>query len=151
VGHGKRSMKNPKSDGRSFNAWFSSIKNNNKYRALGPLNRAFYFTAKGSSADVDSTRYSAYLPWGMAGIGNQRAARVFYQALAFMPSSATYIDYRAACLNSAKLQFGQSSSEYRAVMNAFAGVNVGGRASTYPSLPSLFTETPGDVGGTPGT
>jgi hypothetical protein len=71
-------------------------------------------------------RYSKYLAGGMAGIGNDRAARIAYRALTtYMTSLTKYAGARDAFLNAATDIYGASSPEHSAVQNAFAAINVG--------------------------
>jgi Zn-dependent metalloprotease len=140
-----RDMQKPSRNGHP-DAWFSTIGNLEEHAAAGPNDRAFFFLAQGASADMTHFTYSPYLPWGMSGIGNHKAARIWYDAMTFWLGDDTYQGARDACLHAALVRFGFNSPEYRAVQNAYAGINVGKRASNYPTLPpSLAEQEPNDT------
>ena len=70
--------------------------------------------------------YSSYLPSGMTGIGNDKAARIAYRALATkMTANTNYAGARTAFLAAATDLYGATSPEFEAVENAFGGINVG--------------------------
>ncbi len=124
-----RSMRKPSTDGLSADNWYAGIKYLDVHFSSGPLNRFFYFLSQGAAASVVSNDYSAYLPKGMSGIGNDRAARIWYKALTeYLTWDSDYAAARTAGLSAATDLYGKSSVEYAAVENAFAAVNVGGAA-----------------------
>src|SRR5512133_3675785 len=82
-----RYMYKPSLDGSSPNAWSSTVGNLDVHYSSGPSNRMFYFLSQGSSSVSTSDYYSSYLPGGMPGIGNDRAARISYKALTTMVST----------------------------------------------------------------
>lgn len=92
----------------------------------------FVMFAHGASSNTQSKLYSQFLPHGMAGIGVHKAARIFYHATTgyfvggITPSFALM---RTAYLFAAADLYGANSLEYKAVQNAFAGINVGQPAS----------------------
>jgi hypothetical protein len=89
----------------------------------------FYFLSAGASADAVSHSYSQFLPKGMAGIGNQRAGQIWYRALTqYMTPDTRFFGARKACILAARDLYGELSPEYKAVQNAYAGINVGVRA-----------------------
>ncbi len=126
--------------------WYSGIGDLEEHKAGGPLLRAFFFLAQGSDVSMhrpNNTKnkpYSPLLPWGMKGIGNDAAARIFYTAFTTFLTGTHYKDYQAACVLAALSEFPNSPSITLAVVNAFAGVNVGSRALTYPQPPPLVVE-----------
>ncbi|HJW44152.1 MAG TPA: M4 family metallopeptidase [Geothrix sp.] len=121
-----RYMYKPSLDGSSPNAWSSSLKRLDVHYSSGPMNRCFYFLSQGASNVSTSNFYSSYLPGGMTGIGNDKAARIVYKALtAYMTSSTNYAGAKTACLNAAvALGYPAGSAEYTAVVNAFKAINV---------------------------
>ncbi|HLP30325.1 MAG TPA: M4 family metallopeptidase, partial [Geothrix sp.] len=121
-----RYMYKPSLDGSSPNAWSSSLKRLDVHYSSGPMNRCFYFLSQGASNVSTSNFYSSYLPGGMTGIGNDKAARIVYKALtAYMTSSTNYAGAKTACLNAAvALGYPAGSVEYTAVVNAFKAINV---------------------------
>ncbi|MFL6681757.1 MAG: M4 family metallopeptidase, partial [Burkholderiaceae bacterium] len=121
-----RSMINPNSDGYSPNSWYAGIEYLDVHYCSGPLNRFFYFLSQGASGDPSSPSYSRYLPAGMAGIGNDKAARIWYTAMTeWMTPVDKYAQARVAGVNAAIELYGEGSNEVQAVRNAFAAINVG--------------------------
>ncbi|MFL6656511.1 MAG: M4 family metallopeptidase, partial [Massilia sp.] len=79
-----RYMYKPSLDGRSADAWSTTIKNLDVHYSSGPNNRMFYFLAKGSNSTSSSPYYSKYLtkaPLAMTGIGSDKAYRIWFKAL----------------------------------------------------------------------
>ena len=119
----------PSKDGRSPNAWSSTIKNIDVHLSSGPNNRMFYFLSQGSNATTTSDYYSQYLvksPAAMTGIGNDKAYRIWFKALTTkFTSSTNYADARAKVLLAAQELYGTGSKEAIAVQRAYAAINVG--------------------------
>ncbi|WNG36822.1 hypothetical protein F0U61_26460 [Archangium violaceum] len=128
-----RYMHKPSLDGVSADAWFPGIENIDVHFSSGPMNRAFYFLSRGADkASFGLETSSEYLPEGMTGIGNDKAAAIWYRAITvYLFPSANYMAARTASLQSAADLFGAASNEYRAVQNAFAAINVGYSTKTY--------------------
>ncbi|MFP2896413.1 M4 family metallopeptidase [Corallococcus sp. 4LFB] len=128
-----RVMFRPSLDGASADAWYPGIANVDVHYSSGPMNRAFYFLSQGVQPLAVSTDYSStYLPAGMRGIGNDKAAAIWYRALTvYLFPSSNYLSARTSSLQAAADLFGSQSNEYRAVQNAFAAINVGYTAGTY--------------------
>ena len=121
-----RYMIKPSKDGASPDAWSTSTAGLDVHYSSGPMNRAFYFLSKGASATTGADDYSKYLPSGMTGIGNDKAAKIAFLALsAKMTASTKYAAARTAFLAAATDLYGATSAEYAAVENAFGGINVG--------------------------
>jgi len=123
-----RSMRQPSLDGSSRDTWSRLVASQTPHQGAGPMNRAFTFLAAGASGDAsDSTgAYSALLPSGMAGIGTDRAARIWYRALTTrLLSQSTYLDARAAMIVAAEELHGRGSAEVQAVRMAMGAVGVG--------------------------
>jgi len=121
-----RYMYKPSLDGSSPNAWSSSLKRLDVHYSSGPANRMFYFLSQGASNVSSSNYYSSYLPGGMTGIGNDKAARIWFKAMvSYMTSSTNYAGAKTACLNACvALGYPAGSTEYTAVVNAFKAINV---------------------------
>jgi len=121
--HPLRYMYKPSLDGASKDAWSSSLKRLDVHYSSGPMNRCFYFLSQGTGT---GNYASTYLPGGMTGIGNDKAARIVYKALtAYMTSSTTYAGAKTACLSAAvALGYATGSAEHTAVVNAFKAINV---------------------------
>ena len=142
-----RYMYKPSLDGSSPNAWSSTVKNLDVHYSSGPANRMFFFLSQGASATSTSNYYSSYAPSGFAGIGPEKAIRIWYKALtSYMTSSTNYAAARTAALSAASDLYGAAGAEYAAVQNAFGAINVGALASTGVSV----TLTPGSATLAPG-
>ena len=121
-----RFMYHPSLDGASADGWFDGIDIIDVHYSSGPLNRSFYFLACGSSSNPSSTTYSPYYPAGMTGIGNDKAARIWYKTLTeHLLPDADFDAARAAAITSAQELYGVGSAEELAVMKAWSAVNVG--------------------------
>jgi Zn-dependent metalloprotease len=124
-----RYMYKPSKDGRSPDAWSSSIGSLNVHYSSGPINRMFYFLAKGSNATSTSDYYSKYLvqaPKAMVGIGSDKAYRIWFRALTTkFTASTNYASAQAKCVQAATDLYGATSKEVIAVKRAFAAINVG--------------------------
>ncbi|QRK06319.1 M4 family metallopeptidase [Archangium violaceum] len=146
-----RYMHKPSLDGVSVDAWYPGIENIDVHFSSGPMNRAFYFLSQGADkASFGLETSSEYLPEGMEGIGNDKAAAIWYRAITvYMFPSANYLVARTASLRSAADLFGAASNEYRAVQNAFAAINVGYTANTYDDrmAPSVTASVSGTAPG----
>jgi len=126
-----RSMIDPASDGMSPNWWYSGIEYLDVHYSSGPMNRFFYFLSQGAPSDAASPAYSPYLPGGMAGVGNDKAARIWYTAMSeWLTPVARYADARVAGIAAATELYGDGSPEVQAVRNAFAAINVGSVSDT---------------------
>jgi Zn-dependent metalloprotease len=124
-----RWMYKPSKDGKSPDAWKSTIKRLDVHYSSGPNNRMFYFLAMGSSATVGSDYYSPYLtqaPKNMTGIGIDKAYRIWFRAnTTKFTSSTNYADARLKVLAAAQELYGANSAEAKAVQRAYAAINVG--------------------------
>ena len=129
-----RYMYKPSLDGRSPDAWSSTVGTLDVHYSSGPNNRMFYFLSQGATTTGNTS--TSYLPSGMTGIGNDHAARIWYRALTvYMTSSTNYAGARTACISSAKDLYGAGTADEQAVWNAFAGINVGAAWSGTPPPP----------------
>jgi Zn-dependent metalloprotease len=121
-----RYMYHPSLDGASADGWFDGVDMIDVHYSSGPLNRFFYYLACGSSSTPTSTTYSPYYPAGLIGIGNDKAARIWYKTLTeHLVPDADFEAARAAAITSAQELFGVGSPEEVAVMQAWSAVNVG--------------------------
>jgi zinc metalloprotease ZmpA len=119
-----RYMIKPSKDGRSKDAWSSSLGSLDVHYSSGPMNRAFYFMSEGASSSSSSDAFSSFLPGGMAGIGRAKAEKIVYRALTtYMTSSTNYAAAKTACQNAARDLYGAGSAEQTAVTNAFKAIN----------------------------
>jgi len=119
----------PSKDGSSPDAWTTSLKRLDPHYSSGPNNRMFYFLAMGSSATTTSDYYSKYLvqaPKNMTGIGIDKAYRIWFRAnTTKLTASSTYANARTAAIAAAQELYGVGSKEAKAVMRAYAAINVG--------------------------
>ena len=124
-----RWMYKPSKDGKSPDAWKSTIKRLDVHYSSGPNNRMFYFLAMGSSSVSTSDYYSPYLtqsPRNMTGIGIDKAYRIWFRAnTTKFTSSTNYADARLKVLAAAQELYGANSAEAKAVQRAYAAINVG--------------------------
>ncbi len=119
-----RFMYMPSKDGISADEWYDGIDGIDVHFNSGPVNRFFFFLAMGASPDRNQETYSPYLPGGMTGLGNEKAARIWYRALTqYMVEDTDFAGARVASLSAAQDLYGQA--EVDAVMKAWAAVNVG--------------------------
>ena len=141
-----RYMYKPSKDGKSADAWKVGLGNLDVHYSSGPMNRAFFFLSQGASSMTTSDFYSSYLPGGMTGLGNDKAARIAYHALATkMTSNTNYAGARAAFLAAATDLYGAGSAEIAAVEDAFGAINVGkphGGGGTDTTAPTTKVTTP---------
>ena len=120
-----RFMNKPSKDGKSPDAWSSALGDLDVHFASGPMNRCFYFLSQGASAGAGEDQ-SDYLPLGMKGLGNQRAARIWYRTLTtYLLASSDYAAARKGAIRAARDLYGTDSVEEKAVWRAFHGINVG--------------------------
>ncbi|MCC6559555.1 MAG: M4 family metallopeptidase [Polyangiaceae bacterium] len=136
-----RKFRNP-----TYPYYFSGIGNQDEHDALGPMVAAFYFLAMGASTNTTSSTFSYLLPYGMDGIGIQKAARIWRHAMKFhLTSSTTYSTLDDALILSAQHEFGTTTPEQPeviAVRNAMAGANFATRSASYEP-PPYYDETGG--------
>ena len=155
-GNPLRWMYKPSLDGRSPNAWSSTIGSIDVHLSSGPNNRMFYFLSQGSNSTSTSNYYSQYLnkaPLAMTGIGSDKAFRIWFKALTTkFTASTNYADARTKVLAAANELYGVGSKEAIAVQRAYAAINVGADvAETTPggvaisSQPTSRTVTAGSV------
>jgi len=140
-----RFLYKPSKDGYSADAWSPTLKNLNVHYSSGPMNRAFYFLSQGATTTGDTA--TPFLPQGMTGIGNDKAAKIWFRALtAYMTSSTDYVGARVACIQAVRDLFPVSGSEEIAVWNAFAGINVGSAWSGPDTPPTVTVSESGEKG-----
>jgi hypothetical protein len=95
-------MAKPSKDGFSEDQWYDGLGLSDARFSSGPMNRCFYFLA----AEPRPTRpptTTAPLPAGMTGIGNDKAARIYYKALTeYFVADTDYPAAREALLQAAE-------------------------------------------------
>ncbi len=133
-----RYMYKPSKNGSSPDEWYAGIGLQNVHASSGPMNRAFYFMSQGASSSSSSDYYTPRLPSGMTGIGNDKAARIWFRALTvYLTPYSFYWDARSASIRAARDLYGSGSAEVAAVKNAFAGINVGAVAGVDDTDPVI--------------
>ncbi|AEM81513.1 M4 family metallopeptidase [Streptomyces violaceusniger] len=123
-----RYMDKPSKDGLSYDYWKSGVGNDDPHFTSGIANHFFYLLAEGSGRKViGGVTYDSPTKDGrtVKGIGRAKAEKIWYKALSsYMTSTTNYAKARTATLKAAKALYGASSAEYKAVDNAWGGVNV---------------------------
>ncbi|MGW3660277.1 M4 family metallopeptidase [Streptomyces sp. NPDC005151] len=127
-----RYMDKPSKDGASKDAWYSGIGGVDVHYSSGPANHFFYLLSEGSGAKtINGVSYDSPTSDGLpvTGIGRDKAALIWFKALTTKFSSTTnYAAARTGTLAAAGELYGTTSAEYKAVGDAWAGVNVGTRS-----------------------
>jgi len=132
----------PSKDASSPDWWTRDLESMDPHEGCGPLTRALYFMCDGASSDSASDTFSPLLPEGMAGIGNDKTAKIWYRALTtYLTPESDYKAARAAALRAAEDLFPDSAREADAVRKAFAAINVGGKEASADELgiPAITT------------
>ncbi|MFJ4186574.1 M4 family metallopeptidase [Kitasatospora sp. NPDC089509] len=123
-----RRFDKPSLDGRSADCWSSSVGKLDVHFSSGVGNHWFYLASEGSgSKTINGVAYNSPTCNNstVAGIGNQKVAKIWYRALTvYMTSTTTYKGARAASLNAARDLYGAGSTEYKAVAAAWSAVSV---------------------------
>ncbi|MGA5041199.1 M4 family metallopeptidase [Streptomyces capoamus] len=127
-----RYMDKPSKDGASKDNWYSGIGGVDVHYSSGPANHLFYLLSEGSGAKViNGVSYNSPTADGLpvTGIGRDKALQIWYRALTTKWTSTTnYAGARTGTLAAAGELYGTSSTEYKAVQDAWAGVGVGSRS-----------------------
>lgn len=119
-GDALRYMADPAADGYSKDYYSSSIGSVDVHYGSGVPNLAFYLMAKGGTHPRGKSTVA------VTGIGADKAAAIWYNALAnYMTSSTNFSGARTAMINAATATYGATSAEVQAVTNAWAAVGVG--------------------------
>ncbi|MDP3007763.1 MAG: M4 family metallopeptidase [Methylococcales bacterium] len=140
-----RFLYKPSKDGKSADAWSPTLEKLNVHYSSGPMNRAFYFLSQGATKTGETS--TTYLPNGMTGIGNDKAAKIWFRALTtYMTPDTNYAGARIACIQAVRDLFPVSGAEEIAVWNAFAGINVGNPWSGADAPPTVTVSEAGDKG-----
>ncbi|MYS37868.1 Zn-dependent metalloprotease [Streptomyces sp. KhCrAH-43] len=122
----------PSKDGASKDAWYSGIGNIDVHYSSGPANHFFYLLSEGSGAKtINGVSYNSPTSDGLpvTGIGRAKAEQIWFKALSTKFTSTTnYAGARTGTLAAAGELYGTTSAEYKAVQDAWAGINVGARS-----------------------
>ena len=150
-----RYMYQPSLDGASPNCYTSGNGSLDPHYSLGPLTHWFFLLAVGSG-DHGYGNSPTCNSSTVTGIGNDKAAKIWYRALAsYASSSENYSRARTDSLKAAADLYGTHCTEYNTVNAAWAAVSVTGSdpvPGTCPGQPGSPTVTnPGNQTGTVGT
>ncbi|MDH6128009.1 M4 family metallopeptidase [Kitasatospora sp. GP82] len=125
-----RYLDKPSKDGRSADYWSPSVGNLDVHYSSGVANHFFYLLSEGSGAKtINGVSYNSptYNGAAVAGIGRDKALKIWYRALTTYFTSTT--DYKAARVATLKaaadLYGGTGSTEYKQVAAVWTAVNVG--------------------------
>lgn len=121
-----RYMYHPSLDGRSVDTWSSSIAALDPHLSSGVGNHFFFLLSHGASiSDVALRSPMANGITSIVGIGNDKAAKIWYRALTvYMTPGTDYHEARLATLLAAIDYYGLGSVEYATVDKAWRAVNV---------------------------
>lgn len=154
VGDGEiRNMYNPSAKGDP-NCYSSSIPNTEVHSAAGPGNHWFYLLAEGTNPVGKPSSTTCNNGGTLAGIGIQKAGKIFYNAMLMKTSSSNYLKYRTWTLTAAKNLYPGSCAEFNAVKAAWNAVSVPAQTAdpTCTTAGNTVTVTnPGSRTGTVGT
>ncbi len=135
-----RFMYKPSLDGYSPNWWSRTLSRLDVHYSNGPALLWFFLLSHGSQADALSNNVLPPMTNGVTsvtGIGNHKAAQIWYRALSkYMISSTDYVGARTATLSAAADLFGATSAEYATVDKAWLAVNVKGASTTTTTKPT---------------
>ncbi|MEV6114369.1 M4 family metallopeptidase [Streptomyces sp. NPDC052109] len=127
-----RYMDKPSKDGSSADSWYSGVGGLDVHYSSGVANHFFYLLSEGSGAKViNGVSYDSPTADGLpvTGIGRDKALQIWYRALTTKFTSTTdYAGARTGTLAAAGELYGTSSTEYKAVQDAWAAVAVGSRS-----------------------
>ncbi len=127
-----RNMMQPNKDGASADCWYSGLGSLDVHYSSGPANHWFFMLAEGTNSSFGASKTcnagdtkAATGNVSLAGIGRDKAGKIWYRALTvYMTSATNYAGARTASLNAATDLYGAGSAEYNAVNAAWAAVNV---------------------------
>ncbi|MFB8246884.1 M4 family metallopeptidase [Streptomyces sp. NPDC055952] len=127
-----RYMDKPSKDGSSKDAWYSGIGSIDVHYSSGPANHFFYLLSEGSGTKtINGVTYDSPTSDGLpvTGIGRDKAEKIWFRALTTkFTSNTNYAGARTGTLAATGELYGADSAEYKAVQDAWAGVNVGTRS-----------------------
>jgi Zn-dependent metalloprotease len=149
-----RYMYNPALDGESPNCYASNNGGLDPHYSMGPLNHWFFLTAVGSG-DHGYGNSPTCNNSTVTGIGNDKAAKIWFKALAsYANSNENYANARTDSLKAAADLYGTHCTEYNAVNAAWAAVSVTGSDPVPGTCPgqgdSPTVTSPGDQTSTVG-
>ncbi|MFI6810663.1 M4 family metallopeptidase [Streptomyces luteogriseus] len=127
-----RYMDKPSKDGASKDSWYSGIGSIDVHYSSGPANHFFYLLSEGSGTKtINGVTYNSATSDGLpvTGIGRDKAEKIWFRALTTkFTSNTNYAGARTGTLAATGELYGTDSAEYKAVQDAWAGINVGARS-----------------------
>ncbi|MEU6547521.1 M4 family metallopeptidase [Streptomyces sp. NPDC046859] len=127
-----RYMDKPSKDGASKDSWYSGIGSVDVHYSSGPANHFFYLLSEGSGTKtINGVTYNSPTSDGLpvTGVGRAKAEKIWFRALTTkFTSNTNYAAARTGTLAATGELYGTTSAEYKAVQDAWAGVNVGTRS-----------------------
>ncbi|WP_443070602.1 M4 family metallopeptidase [Streptomyces sp. SLBN-115] len=127
-----RYMDKPSKDGASKDSWYSGIGSVDVHYSSGPANHFFYLLSEGSGTKtINGVTYNSATADGLpvTGIGRDKAEKIWFRALTTKFTTTTnYAAARTGTLAATGELYGTTSTEYKAVQDAWAGVAVGARS-----------------------
>ncbi|MCG8964516.1 MULTISPECIES: M4 family metallopeptidase [Streptomyces] len=127
-----RYMDKPSKDGASKDSWYSGLGGIDVHYSSGPANHFFYLLSEGSGTKtINGVTYNSPTSDGLpvTGIGRAKAEKIWFRALTTKFTSTTnYAGARTGTLAATGELYGTDSAEYKAVQDAWAGINVGSRS-----------------------
>ncbi|MFJ4724087.1 M4 family metallopeptidase [Streptomyces luteogriseus] len=127
-----RYMDKPSKDGSSKDSWYSGIGSIDVHYSSGPANHFFYLLSEGSGTKtINGVTYNSATSDGLpvTGIGRDKAEKIWFRALTTkFTSNTNYAGARTGTLAATGELYGTDSAEYKAVQDAWAGINVGERS-----------------------
>ncbi|WP_308121247.1 M4 family metallopeptidase [Paractinoplanes bogorensis] len=129
-----RYMYNPTLDGRSHGCWATNTRSVDVHYSSGVANHFFFNLAEGSGATPYGTSPVCGNAESVAGIGKEKAEKIWFRALDnYFVSNTSYVNTttpantaRAYSLAAATDLYGLCGTEYKAVQSAWTSVNVAG-------------------------
>lgn len=125
-----RTMVKPSSDGGSSDCWYSGVGNLDVHYSSGVANHFFFLLAEGTNSSygksptcVAGNTRVATGSGSLAGIGRDKAAKIWYRALTTkFTSSTSYASARSGTIAAANELYGSGSAESAAVAAAWSAV-----------------------------
>ncbi len=141
-----RYMDKPSKDGSSKDSWYSGIGSIDVHYSSGPANHWYYLASEGSGAKVvNGVSYDSPTADGLpvTAIGRDAASKIWFRALTvgYFKSNTNYADARVQTLKAAADLYGQGSTIYNNVANAWAGVAVGPRIVNGVTVSAIANQT----------
>ena len=138
-----RSLKNPEENTYHGDNWKTISGNPNStndndwvHHNCGVQNYWFYLLCQGGSGYIDNN--TANEKYSVQGIGMDKAIQIVYKNLLYyITSTSKYPDSREGSIKAAIQEYGKGSPEYKAVVNAWHAVGVGGKYVEEPQDSNL--------------